>query len=147
MYWSPLVFSLMSGVILQVDAILVSLVLGTARFGNSVAFADGWGYFYIAPPCSSLANVSLAFLCWVLVTQSLGTARSAGLRYCLLAAAAVVAINVTRLALIGLSRSHYELIHGPVGNVIAGWITFAVIFAICLYGAIPVPRHVPQVHR
>ena len=74
LYWSPLVFSLMSGVILQVDAILVSLVLGTARFGNSVAFADGWGYFYIAPPCSSLANVSLAFLCWVLMTQSLGTA-------------------------------------------------------------------------
>ena len=78
LYWSPLVFSLMSGVILQVDAILVSLVLRTARFGNSVAFADGWGYFYIAPPCSSLANVSLAFLCGVLMTQSLGTAARQG---------------------------------------------------------------------
>ena len=40
----------------------------------------------------------------------------------------------------GFPALHYEFIHGPIGNVIAGWITFAAIFAICLYGAIRVPR-------
>jgi len=147
MFWSRAIFSLMSDVILGFDAVLVSLVLGTGRSGNTIAFADGWGYFYIAPGCSSLANVSLAVLCWILTTQALGTACSARLRYCFLAAGAVVAINVARLTLIGIYRENFELIHGPVGSAIAGWTTFVVVFAICLYGASRSPRHAAKSHQ
>jgi hypothetical protein len=147
MFWSRAVFSLMSDVILGFDAVLVSLVLGTARSGNTVAFADGWGYFYVAPACSSLANISLALLCWVLTTQALGTARIARIGYCFLAAGAVVAINVARLTLTGISHANYELVHGPVGSAIAGWTTFAVVFAICLYGATHNANHAAKTHH
>ncbi len=141
MFWSRVVFSLMSDAILRFDAVLVSLVLGTGRTGNTIAFADGWGYFWIAPTCSSIANVSLTFLCWVLVTQTLDTSRTARFRYCFLAAGAVVAINVGRLSLIGISHANYDLIHSPVGSLITGWTTVAVIFGICLYGATSGVKH------
>jgi len=135
MFWSRIAFLLMSDVILRFDAVLVSLILGTSRTGNAIAFADGWGYFWIAPACSSLANISLALLCWVLVTQTLGRNRHVGLRYCFLAIAAVVAINIARLSATGISRAHYELIHGPIGNLTVGWFIFAATLSICLYGA------------
>ncbi|MET0941131.1 MAG: hypothetical protein ABWY13_07195 [Mesorhizobium sp.] len=141
MFWSRVVFSLMSDAILRFDAMLVSLVLGTGRVGNTISFADGWGYFWVAPACSSIANVSLALLCWVLITQMLGTGRTANFRFCLMAACAVIVINVGRLSLIGISRDHFELIHGPVGSLITGWVTVAVIFAICLYGATSGAKH------
>jgi hypothetical protein len=48
--------------ILQPDAILVSLIVGTERLGNTVGFADSSGYLIILPRCSSLAAVSLAVL-------------------------------------------------------------------------------------
>lgn len=147
MFWSRLGFMLMSDVILRIDAVLVSLLLGTARAGNTIAFADGWGYFWIAPPCSSLANVSLAFLCWVLVTQFLDRAREASLRYCFMAVAAVMAINVTRLALTGISRASYDIVHGATGSAVTGALTMAATLAICLYGATYGARHADPIHR
>ena len=132
-FWSRVLFLLTGDVVLRVDAALVGLILGTGRIGNSVAFGDGWGYFWIAPACSSIANVSVAVSCWVLVTQMLG--RSGGVHYFYLAAGAMIAMNVGRLVLTGISQANYELMHGPVGNVILGWLFFAVTLAICLYGA------------
>jgi exosortase/archaeosortase family protein len=134
MFWSRILFLLMSDAILRFDAFFVGLILGTGRSGNAIAFADGWGYFWIAPPCSSLANISLALLCWVVVTQALGRPNAA-LRYCLLAVLSVIVINVMRLALTGISHANYNLLHGATGNLILGWLTFAVTLAICLYGA------------
>jgi hypothetical protein len=141
MFWSRVLFTLMSDSILGIDAMLVSWVLGTPRVGNSIAFADGWGYFWIAAPCSSLANVSLAVLCWVLVTQTLDRGHVSGLRYCILACSAVVVLNVGRLALTGISRGAYEVVHGPAGSFLVAWLIFGVTLAICLYGATREPRH------
>jgi exosortase/archaeosortase family protein len=140
MFWSRILFLLMSDAILRFDAVLVGLILGTGRSGNAIAFADGWGYFWIAPQCSSLANISLALLCWVVVTQALRRPNAA-LRYCLLAVVSVIVINVMRLALTGISHTNYELLHGAAGNLILGWFTFAVTLAICLYGATREVRH------
>jgi exosortase/archaeosortase family protein len=134
-FWSRLLFLMMSDLILRVDAILVSLILGTSRNGNAVAFADGWGYFWIAPACSSLTNIALAFPCWILVTQLLNRDWSDGLRYFLLAAGAVTTLNIGRLVAIGISHPNYEVIHSPVGNLVLGWFFFAVTLAICFYGA------------
>ncbi|WP_353646484.1 hypothetical protein [Mesorhizobium sp. WSM2239] len=47
---------------MRLNAGLVAQVTGAPRFGNSIAFGDGWGYYWIAPACSSIANISLEFL-------------------------------------------------------------------------------------
>jgi hypothetical protein len=136
MLWSRVLFSLFSDLILQADAVLVSWVVGTERSGNTIQFADGWGYLFVAPGCSSLTNVSLAILGWVLFTQCLARrVRREDLGWCLAACAAVVLINVSRMGLIGLFREHYELIHGPVGAGIAGFLTLAAIIGINMIGA------------
>jgi hypothetical protein len=133
MLWSRLVFTMLSGLILQADAILVSTIVGTERVGNTLKFADADDYLYIAPACSSLANVSLAVLGWVLFTQAL--TRRPSLKdvwWGLAACSAVVMINVTRIGLIGLHREQYELIHGPIGSNIASFLTLAAIIGINL---------------
>jgi len=132
-FWSRLVFAMLSDLILQADAILVSAIVGTDRVGNTVKFAGVDDYLYIAPGCSSLANVSLAMLGWVLFTQALD--RRPTLKdvwWGLAACAAVVLINVTRIALIGLHRDQYELIHGAIGANVAGFLTLAAIVGINL---------------
>jgi len=133
MFWSRLVFAMLSDLILQADAILVSLIVGTDRIGNTVRFADNSGYLFILPSCSSLADVSLAVLGWALFTQAL--ARRPSLKdvwWCLATCAAVIVINVTRIALIGLHREHFELLHGPVGAGVAGFLALAAIVGINL---------------
>ena len=135
MFWSRLLFSLASGPILEGDATLVGWLVGTPRIGNAVQFADGSGFVWIAPGCSSLANISLAILCWVTcakVFDRVGSWRDAG--WCLLACAAVASINVTRISLIGLYPEHYELIHGPVGATITSWAILGATVGICLFG-------------
>jgi exosortase/archaeosortase family protein len=135
MFWSRVMFSLLSDFILEFDAILVGSIVGTERAGNAIAFADGSGYLWIAPACSSLANVSLAILCWVLFTQLFHRERPLRQAWWgALACAAVVAINVARLSLIGLYREHNDLLHGPVGAAVANWLTIAAIIGICALG-------------
>ncbi|HET6374858.1 MAG TPA: hypothetical protein VFF88_02310 [Methylocella sp.] len=131
LFWSRLVFALLSDPILEADAILVSALTGTARAGNTLAFAGGEGYLYIGPPCSSLANLSLAVLGWALFTQAL--ARPPALRdylWCALSCAAVAGINVTRIALIALYPAHFEMLHTGAGASVAGFLTLAAIIGI-----------------
>jgi hypothetical protein len=140
-FWSRVVFSLLSDYILAFDAILVSWIVGTERTGNVIEFSDGSGYLWIATGCSSIANVSLAVLCWALFTQVFY--REQPLRkawWAVATSAAVVAINVTRLSLIDLYQQHYNLLHGPVGATVVNWLTFAAIISICAFG---VRHHLP----
>ena len=135
MFWTPRLFSLFSDLILQADAIFVSWIVGTERVGNAIPLADGTGYLFIAPPCSSLANVSLAILCWVLFVQSAERPDpNRHLWWCLLACVAVVAINVIRISLIGLSPEYYQLLHGPIGAGVASAAALGAMVAICLLG-------------
>src|SRR5262249_9625193 len=69
MLWSRLLFKFFANVILSIDASLVGLLVGTGSSGNIVSFADGSGSLIIMPYCSSLANVSLAFLAWTIINQ------------------------------------------------------------------------------
>jgi len=135
MFWSRVLFSALSDQILAFDAILVGWIEGTERAGNAVAFADGSGYLWIAPGCSSLANVSLAILCWMLATQLLYRKRSPGeVWWAVAAGAAVTAINVTRLSLIDRYSQAFDVLHGPVGTTVANWLTFTAIVGICALG-------------
>jgi hypothetical protein len=111
MLWSRLLFQFFASSILGVDALLVGWLLGTHRTGTLVEFADNSGQLMIFPTCSSLANVSLAFLCWVTLSQLVCHTKSIyDFLWCLLACASVVAVNGARLAVSGLSQWHYAII-------------------------------------
>src|SRR5262245_34113199 len=115
MLWSRLLFQFFANPILKVDASLAAWFLGTDRVGNLFRFADGSGYVVVAPACSSLANMSLAFLCWVSITQWAKHQWSAmDILWSLLACVSVIAVNVTRIVLIGLSPWHHDLIHNTL---------------------------------
>jgi len=84
-----------------------------------IRFANDSGYLVIMPPCSSLANMSLAFLCWITVSEFAGHRRAlTDLWWCLLACSSVLAINVGRLSVMGISLGHYEAIHNQIGSAV-----------------------------
>jgi hypothetical protein len=135
MFWGRLLLSSASGPLLGADAFLISWIAGTEHIGNTVRFADGAGYIWIEPGCSSLTNVSLAILCWVLFAQSRGLRWSFGnAAWCLLACVSVVAINVIRIGLMVLHREHFDLIHGPTGAAVASWLSIAAMIGVCAFG-------------
>src|SRR5215468_4250339 len=113
MLWSRLLFQFFANFILDIDATLVATLLGTDQTGNMVGFADRSGYMVVLQRCSSLANMSLAFLCWVSVTQwAKHPWSSMDLVWSGLACASVIAVNVTRMSLMGINHEGYSAIHG-----------------------------------
>ena len=65
-----------------------------------VRFVHDGDYLVIFPSCSSLANMSLAFLCWITISEWVGHHRSVrDLGWCLLACGSVIVINVGRISL------------------------------------------------
>jgi hypothetical protein len=136
MLWSRLLFQLFAKPILDIDATLVAWLLGTERVGNMVGLVDGSGYMVVLPACSSLANMSLAFLCWVSVTQWAQHRWSAmDLLWSSLACASVIAVNVTRISLMGLSHSHYEAIHSESGDLVSNSVMLALMVGFSVFGA------------
>jgi exosortase/archaeosortase family protein len=135
MLWSRLLFQIFAKPILDIDATFVGLLLGTNRMGNMVGFLDGSGYMVVLPACSSLANMSLALLCWVTITQWVGHRWSAkDVIWAALACVSVIAVNVTRISLMGLSHRNYELIHSTWGDMITGSIMLALMVAVTVLG-------------
>lgn len=135
MLWSRLLFQLFATSILAADASLVGLLLGTQRTANLVEFADGSGRLWILPPCSSLANVSLAILCWVAFSQVTSHKRSNyDFLWCLAICASVVAVNVSRMAAMGLSERYYQALHSQWGDAVANLIISALIVGISVLG-------------
>ncbi|MCO6049146.1 exosortase/archaeosortase family protein [Mesorhizobium sp. RP14(2022)] len=135
LFWARLLFATFSDLILRLDAKLVGWVIGTSVNDNVVPFADGSGVMFIAPSCSSMSNLSLAFLCAAtFVNLQTGDWSRKAMLWTLLACLAVIALNVTRISLIGLFPASYDLLHGPIGAGVFGWLTVATIFLICLHG-------------
>jgi hypothetical protein len=135
MLWSHLLFRYFANFILEIDASLIGLLLGTGHMGNLVAFADQSGSLVISPYCSSLANVSLAFVTWVTISQWLSHRWSfKDLSWCFLAAISVIAINATRISLMGLSEMHYQTIHNHWGDTIGNLLIVGVTVGWCLLG-------------
>lgn len=135
MFWSRLVFNLFAKYILEIDAIFVRWVLGTERTGNLVEFADHSGSLAIFPSCSSLANVSLALLCWVTVSQfARHKWRSQDIFWCLLACFSVFAVNVLRVSLMGINGSFYLMLHSPPVEVLLSIVMLVLVVSISLAG-------------
>jgi hypothetical protein len=129
MFWSRLLFQYFANFILEIDA---SLVGRAAWYGADRQYGSLWkcrGYLVIFPACSSLANMSLAFLCWITVSEFAGHRRALGdLWWCLLACGSVLAINVGRMSLMGISVQHYQAIHSQIGDAV----TTAMILIVTL---------------
>jgi hypothetical protein len=135
MLWSRLLFQFFANLILQIDASLVGWILGTHRTGDIVEFADGSGVLVILPGCSSLTNVSLAFLCWVTVSKLVCHKKSAyDLLWCLMACISVIAVNVTRISVQGLSQWHYTTFHSPWGDAVGNTIILGLIVSFSVLG-------------
>ena len=135
MLWSRLLFQLFAKIILDMDAWLVASLMGTERVGNMVSFADASGYMIVLPACSSLTNMSLAFLCWVSITQWAEHRWSAwDILWSLLVCISVIAVNVTRISLMGLSHRHYDMIHGDLGDMVANFIMLTLMIGFSVLG-------------
>lgn len=135
MLWSRLLFRYFANFILEIDASLIGFLLGTGHTGNIVRFADQSGTLVISPYCSSLANVSLALVTWVTISQWLSHRWSLkDLFWCFLAAVCVIAINVIRISLMGLSEMHYQMIHNHWGDTIANLLIVSLTVGLCLLG-------------
>ena len=136
MLWSRLLFQFFARPLLELDATMAAWLLGTERSGNLVRFADNSGYMLITPACASFANMTYAFLCWVVVSEWVNHRwRSIDLLWVFLACASVVVVNVTRIALTGQSQSSYELIHNQNGEMILGTIFLCLIIGFSVIGA------------
>lgn len=135
MFWSKLIFSILSGPLLQVDAALVSLVLGLPRMGNVITLADGRSHLWIAAGCSSMANLSLVVLAWTMFRETgLGPNRP-GAGSGLLCCGLIVAINVGRISLIGLYPASYALLHGAAGTTVVSWLIVVAVVAVFSLGS------------
>lgn len=136
MLWSRLIFQFFAKTILDIDALLVASLLGTDRIGNMVRFVDASGYMIVLAPCSSLANMSLAFLCWISITQWAGHRWTiVDLLWSSLACASVVFVNVTRISLMGLSQGHYQAIHNQWGDLVTNTMMLLLTVGFSVLGA------------
>jgi hypothetical protein len=136
MLWAPLLFRLLAKPILKIDASIAAWILNTNGIGNVFDFADGSGYLVVYPGCSSFANLSLAFLCWISITRWVNHRRSAwDILWSLSAGASVITVNIARISLMGLSHWHHNLIHNQWGNMVANFITLMFLVAFSVLGA------------
>jgi hypothetical protein len=133
MLWSKLFFKIFAESLLRADAWLVALVVGTTRTGNMVRFVDGPGYLVVFPACSSLANLSLAGLSWVLIAQLSGHGWSRrDVWWIALICLVVVGVNVGRMSLMAQSPRLFSLWHSKPGEALVNIGVTAVVIAIAL---------------
>jgi hypothetical protein len=135
MLWTGLAFRFFNNPILEIDASLVAWVLGTARLGTMVSFADASGYMTIWQPCSSFLNVPYAFLTWVVACQVAGRRWSSrDLWWCAAVCAAVIGVNVVRLSVMGLNLGYYTAIHNQWGDTFVNLIALSLAVGISTVG-------------
>jgi hypothetical protein len=85
--------------------------------------------------CSAFQNVSLASLIWIsLVKLETLTLRTAHLWICAAMAAATVALNTARLAVMAQSHPMYEFWHNGAGLPIIATAMLGAMLIICLGG-------------
>ena len=80
--------------------------------------------------------MSLAFLCCVSITQWAKHRWTAlDLVWSGLACASVIAVNVTRISLMGLSHSHYDAIHSQWGDLVTNAVMLGLMVGFSVLGA------------
>lgn len=138
-FWGGLLLELFSTRILALEASIVSWVLGTRHSGHLVRFADNSGTLAINTGCSSVVNISLAFLCWVTIYQWAHHRWSAqDVIWGTIVCGSAVVLNVLRLSIMALSQSHYAAIHN---NLLADSITNTILLGLVVLISVLSVRH------
>jgi hypothetical protein len=120
--WGRILLQAFAAPILAVDAHLVGSVIGTAVDGNTVHFVSGNVRMLIGGPCSSVHNMSLAIVLWT-TAAALFSVRI-DISYAAIGVVMVgwmFALNVARLASIGLFLGQFQFLHVGAGAVLFGW--------------------------
>lgn len=120
--WGRLLLNVFAAPILALDANVVGTMIGSPVIGNVVEFADHGKSFLIGGPCSSVHNISLAIVLWA--TAAALFELRIDRRYIATGLAMVswmFAINVVRLAAIGLFPADFDTLHGGTGAAMFGW--------------------------
>jgi hypothetical protein len=118
--WVATAMKMLSPWLLHIDAVLARTTLGwlghrSVVTGNLIETDQGM-VLAVLMSCSSFANISLALLTWLVLTRWLRPQfRRRDLAAALLVTLAVIAVNLTRLTIMGLGPVDYALAHGPIG--------------------------------
>jgi len=140
--WGRLLLAFFGPMLLGWDAHLAAAIAGSSVQGNVVDLFGGAGRLYVALGCSSLHNMSLSILLFVVVTQMLQLRLSpALLSVCVASAAAMAIVNILRLATIARFPSHFEYFHVGQGGALFGLASFAAAIAVTGVGVVAVTRH------
>ena len=135
--WGRLLLALFSRSLLHVDAFFITKLTGAQQIGNRILFIDqSQGGFVVAPGCSSLQGMSLAFVFWATVTQWYRVPfKLKSALWCAAAVTATLAINIIRMGALAHFPEHFEAIHTGWGWHLASWSTLTAVVAIVIYGA------------
>jgi exosortase/archaeosortase family protein len=120
--WGRVILNLFAGPILALDAHIVGSVIGSDVHGNVVRFIGTDTSFFIASPCSSVHNISIAIVLWT-TAAALFRIRldRAYLGIGIAMVTFMFALNIARLAAIGLYPDAFQFLHAGGGAALFGW--------------------------
>lgn len=133
--WGRLLLAFFGPLLLSVDAHLAGFLAGVPVHENVVEFHHGAGRLYVALGCSSLHNMSLAVLLFVVMTQLLRLRFTLPLLLVGAAAAASMAVvNILRLAAMARFPEYFDYIHLGDGGAFFGLASFVAAGAVIGFG-------------
>ena len=139
--WGPAFMVLFGPEITRLEALIIGAATGLPTAGNVFRSYDGSATFIVAGTCSSLANISIALLLLVTLTQLLDIPLSRRLIPVALAAiGATILANTGRLAALGLWPEHYQYLHEGGGRQLAAWASLILTGAAIGFGLYRVAR-------
>ena len=113
--WGTMLIEMVPSQILNLDAYLAGLLSGLRHTGN-IVFASTGGGIVVYGPCSSLHNMSLAFILWVSLIGLLNVKVDRTLLVALaVAVVGMIAINIVRLASMAAFPLSFEYLHAGGG--------------------------------
>jgi len=121
--WGRILLNLFATPILAFDAHIVAGVIGTRVDGNVFQAAATGQRFVIGDLCSSVHNISIAMVLWT--TAAMLFDIRIDRRYVAVGAAMAAfmfALNIARLATIGLFPAYFQFLHFGTGAALFGWV-------------------------
>ena len=120
--WGRILLNLFATPILALDAHIVAGLIGTHVDGNVFNAAADGKRFVIGSLCSSVHNISLAIVLWTTAAMMFNIRVDrcyvgVGIAMALF----MFALNIARLATIGLFPDHFVYLHYGTGAALFGW--------------------------
>jgi hypothetical protein len=139
--WGRILLQELAVPLLSLDAHLVGLAIGTKVAGNTVQFAGSTKQFLIGTGCSSVHNMSLAIVLWTTAAVVFRIRIDARYIGCGLAMAGFMfAMNIARLAAIGLYPASFQFLHEGAGADLFGWAGLIGAGALAAWGVLSAAR-------